>query len=133
MSIVVLFIKMKPFLAKRKHQRTTIDAIAVLIPTPNRDKTPIDCRICDISEGGIKVIAERQLGQEKYNIIMANQKFPLRVVYSETLSDHEYLCGLQFVNQLSPLLKQEIIRNLDKTRKKTGKKEKIETQEPTPE
>ena len=82
------------------------------------DVQDIHCLTCNISEGGISIITDTELFFDKYNIIMANQKFPVKVVYRQVIENGRCQTGLMFTRPISDMLKKEIIRNLNNSPEK---------------
>jgi len=76
----------------------------------------IHCLTCNISEGGIKILTDKELTHDRYNIIMANQKFPVRVIYKEKTLDDQFIYGMKFTKPISVMLTKEIVLNLNKVK-----------------
>lgn len=97
---------------KRNFSRDSINSEVYIVAIGDIDKT--SCLTCDISEGGIKIVTGKELQGDRFNIVMANQKFPIRVIYREMVEENKFLYGMKFTKPISLLLKKEIIVNLNK-------------------
>jgi hypothetical protein len=97
---------------KRNSNRVPIDSQTFLISFGQKEK--INCLTCNVSEGGISILTDRELSYDRYNIIMANQKFPVRIIYKEQISELQFIYGMKFTRPISMMLTNEIVFNLNK-------------------
>jgi hypothetical protein len=97
---------------KRNFNRQILDTETCIMPVGQSER--VNCLTCNISEGGIKIVTDKKLLSEKFNIIMVNQKFPVRIIYMEFMEDKKYVYGMKFTKPISLKLKEEIILNLNK-------------------
>ncbi|MES0492155.1 MAG: PilZ domain-containing protein [Leptospirales bacterium] len=102
----------KKFSEKRRYVRAKYHASGYIVD--NSKKIKVVCATFDISEGGMRIITDRELNGAKYEIVLGKNKFSGNIKFKEKRSSammdkSAYYYGFQFAKPISGDMKKKLM------------------------
>ncbi|MDH4200374.1 MAG: PilZ domain-containing protein [Spirochaetia bacterium] len=94
---------------KRKYKRIIFNCPIELVSTKNREQ--IKGASYDLSDGGIRIVTNRELNDPEYLVVIGNKKIPAKLIYEEKrnssmLNQTAYYHGLAFQKLINPEIRK---------------------------